>query len=128
MKFLPYTLVTGLLLAWASVSVAGQPTLLALLRGELDYEHKSPQGEGESFRCPKNAELLLGASQTLINGSLGQPDLTHRYSSNRSSWTYYFSSTPPTYWSSHYPRLTLYFGPQQQVTRTTCFDYSKRTR
>jgi hypothetical protein len=88
----------------------------------LASAHMAPQGQDWNFRCPKRRDQLLGLTQDSVAASLGKPDFVGTNKSRGTSWTYYFSSTPPANWQPRYPRLTFYFSAQRQVQRATCFD------
>jgi hypothetical protein len=113
-------LAIGGLVAAASCPAAQGDTLLVLMSAKLRDARMAPQGPSWHFGCPKEIGLLIGTSQKLIEGSFGRPDYSR--SSKSHSWTFYYSSTPPSDWRPRYPRLTFYFDPKLNVQRVTCFD------
>jgi hypothetical protein len=102
-------------------SLAKGINLLKHLAYQLRMSYMAPQGEDYGFMCPEKPERLMGISKTSVESVLGKPNFaSHRASVG--TWTYYFSSTPPNNWQPRYPRITFYFGSNEQVKRVSCFD------
>ena len=126
MKVLRFFVVVGCLVVSVSASaidgdnLSKGNSLLRLLAYQLRNAHMAPQGPDHNFICPKEPGRLNGLERVAVEAALGKADFSN---SSHNTSTYYFSSTPPSTWHSHYPRLTLYYGSKQLVTRATCYDF-----